>query len=361
MTLNTRRGARSAGAAAALLLTAAIAAPAPALAIDYTQSGTGFPISALPGDPVFRPGDRLVGFVPAGATSVGTRRTQYVTFEGTGAASPGPYRYTFTVDAVDADGQTPSADMFLYDTNTPNGGAVPFLFGTDYTLANPDGLARLRFDAFDRVPGADQTFGFGFAGDTFDPDFSTDYNFTMSWERTLAPVAEVGAVLPGDDFTLLETATESFANWYTFTLAEAGLLTVDTSHPDASLQLDTIMALYGVDGTTLFGDDDGGVGSGSLINVSLPAGTYFLSLGLYSLAAPQAINWNDGDDVPLGWSRDGHGPSASRGNETYQVRFSLGAPAAAVPEPGALGLLAIGMTAAAGSRRVRRARRVESA
>jgi hypothetical protein len=70
--------------------------------------------------------------------------------------------------------------------------------------------------------------------------------------------------------------------WYSVTLASAGEIKADTFETNPS-ETDTVIALYRANGTLVVDNDEAPVGWLSSVYTQVPAGTYFIAVGVYGV------------------------------------------------------------------------------
>lgn len=200
-------------------------------------------------------------------------------------------------------------------------------FGTAYGGAiDPAGTWSIEFiDTFDDGAGAD----------------SETTNLTMYFEETEELVDsngswDLGSIsLGGSASSEGELALSGLFDLYTFSLTEAGYLSVFTEFQDVytGASLDTEIAIFGSDGNLIAEDDDGGTGTYSGISsLALGAGDYTLAVA--------------------GWDTEfGDGVSVTAGDSTGDYGVSLSF--SAVPEPTSAAILGLGALGLAFVRRRR--------
>lgn len=309
---------------------------------DYpeVEPNDDYPATFLPGNPVFVSGDRLVGSIALHTdpnVSPTDYDVHYVTFAGAGA--PGIYRYTFDLDAFGGD-----SFLVLFDAGPA---AIPYYLGiNDDKDPFVDFGSRIVFDHFDTT-GANSIWGLDISA----LDTLGEFDYALAITRELTPVTALG-VLGGGLMSLAGVNPLGAGDWYSFTLAAPGMVTLDT----AGSLIDTEMALFGPDGSTIGGNDDVDFpfDTSSSIARYLAAGTYYVAVGSYT-DIPELdyggsfYNWSTTHERPLGWDRNGFSGDAWTG--PYQLNIAL-----QVPEPQGWAFLLSGLPIVAWAVR-RRSRR----
>jgi hypothetical protein len=282
--------------------------------IDYHEEEPNetLPASFLSGNPLFLPGDRLIGSI-----SPDDIDAHYIRFKG--AETPGIYRYTFYLYDRNQAGGDPV--LFLFDTHDS-----PFLLGAYDDFPGLGLNSRVIFDHFDTT-GNDLVYGVGIAGATPFEEF----DYAVEWSRERTPVTALGA-LAGGFRQVVGANSPGEGDWYSFTLDQERSLSIDTLGSELA---DTELALFDENGNTIAGNDDidlfGGI-TAARIETRLPAGTYYVTVGPFD----SQYNWNNLLNEPLGWDRAGFSADIFSGR--YQLNFHV------VPEPGSLFTLASGLS-----------------
>lgn len=296
---------------ASLLLVSSVAS-----AVDYTEEepNDAFPPAYLTGNPIFNPGDRLLGSVDGSASDIDS---QYLRFAGTGA--PGIYRYTFTLATNNAAADTA---LDLYDTS-----ASGFYIARSDDTSTSVSAPALRFDHLDLTGG---TTAFGLDVYSFDDEV---FNYNVTFSRQAVTPTALGSLNGAFSGTVVDTGAAG--NWYTFTVGEGALSLATTG------ALDTEFVIYNSTGVAVAASDDTGTNpNASVTGVNLAAGTYYLSLGQYNVL----YDYNLTTGVPVGWNVAGvgHGTTqAAQGTFGFNGTFTP----SAVPEPASMAALGFGALA----------------
>ena len=206
----------------------------------------------------------------------------------------------------------------------------PTAFSNTANLANAGGTGTFSFefiDTFDDGAGADSV-----SDNVTATLFEIDINQDSVGNFSLSPLGPGGVATSVGEFTVTDTVWDEYA----FTLAQAGVVTIETDEDPLGLlsvaggaldTVDTELGLFDSTGTLIAYDDDGGNGLYSLLSgVSLAAGDYTVGVAAFgsSISAAGVGTFTLGDF-------DG---GTSIGDYSLSVTV-------AVPEPSALGLLAI--------------------
>jgi hypothetical protein len=281
---------------------------------DYFEQepNDAFPPAFLAGNPIMLPGDRLIGSI-----STDDFDLHYLTLRGTGTL--GIYRYRFDLTSQNGIGGDPF--LMLFDT-TEEG----YILGFNDDFPGLGLHSRIYFDHFD-LTGADTVFGINIG--VASPSEAFDY--ALAWSREPTPVIALGA-LTGGYRQVVGAIAPGLGDWYSFTLDQARLLSIDTLGSEIR---DTELALFDANGNTIGADDDIQLFEGQLhsrITARLEPGTYYLAVGPYN----SFYNWNLLLQQPLGWDRDGFSADVVSGG--YRLNFHV------VPEPGSLYAVLIGLT-----------------
>lgn len=248
---------------------------------------------------LFESGDKLTGSITAGDVD-----QHYITLNGAGL--PGIYRYTFDVACGGED-----SVLNIYDDSSSG-----FLLTRNEDFPGRGQESVAVFDHFD-TSGASTTFGVSIRHFTQE---GTIPSYAITFSRSATPVTVLGT-LAGGVHTFTGNIAGGAGNWYRFTVGLDSVLTADTIGTNA--EIDTELALFNSQGTTMRANDDVALLSnmGSNLTSPLPAGTYYLAVGAFD----STFNWNVGTNLPVGWNMNGFGHSGTvpAGTTPYTVNIRL--------------------------------------